>query len=57
MLFQSNRHGYLDFMDAINDKTAIKSLIDAEQPLKKILDTHHENLNTWWMIARNDFAD
>ena len=55
-LFQSERPGYLAFDSAIKAKPAIKTTLEADAVLVKTLTRHREALQTWWEIARHDFA-
>jgi type I restriction enzyme M protein len=55
-LFQSERPGYLAFDSAIKSKPAIKTTLEADAALVKTLTRHREALQTWWEIARHDFA-
>jgi type I restriction enzyme M protein len=56
-LFQSERPGYLAFHTAITAKSAIKSTLESNAALKKTFDAHRDALETWWGVARNDFAE
>ncbi len=56
ILFKSERPGYLAFNSAIDGKTAIKAHLEADPSLQQTLVTHHEALETWWSVARDDFA-
>ncbi len=55
-LFQPERTGYLAFRQAIGAKSAIKTALDAEDALQKALGAHHDTLEAWWGVARDDFA-
>ena len=55
-LFQSERPGYLAFDSIINTKPAIKTTLEADAAVVKTLTRHREALQTWWEIARHDFA-
>ena len=55
-LFQSERLGYLAFDSAIKAKPAIKTTLEADAALLETLTRHREALQTWWEIARHDFA-
>jgi len=55
-LFQSERPGYLAFDSAIKAKPAIKTTLEADAALVKTLTRHREALQSWWEIARHDFA-
>jgi type I restriction enzyme M protein len=55
-LFHPERTGYLAFLPAIAAKPAIKTTLEADPALQKTLTTHHDALEAWWGVARNDFA-
>ncbi|TSA32860.1 MAG: type I restriction-modification system subunit M [Verrucomicrobiaceae bacterium] len=55
-LFRPEREGYLAFVDAIDRKAAIKPLIEGEASVVRTLTGHREALQSWWEIARHDFA-
>jgi type I restriction enzyme M protein len=55
-LFQSERPGYLAFVSDIATKAAIKTALESDAPLKKTLALHHNALEDWWGVARDDFA-
>jgi len=55
-LFRPERDGYLAFVDAIDRKAAIKPLIEGEASVVRTLTGHREALQSWWEIARHDFA-
>ncbi len=55
-LFRPERADYLAFVDAIDRKAAIKPLIEGEATVQETLTRHREALQTWWKIARHDFA-
>jgi type I restriction enzyme M protein len=55
-LFQSERLGYLAFDSIIKTKPAIKTTLEADAAVVKTLTHHREALQTWWEIARHDFA-
>ncbi len=55
-LFQSERSGYLAFDSGIKNKPAIKTTLEADAAVVKTLNRHREALQTWWEIARHDFA-
>lgn len=56
ILFRPERHGYLAFQDVIDTKPAIKARLEADPALQRTLVTHHQALEAWWSIARDDFA-
>lgn len=54
--FQADRPGYLAFRAEIDGKAAIKRTLEADPALAKTLKTHHDALESWWSVARDDFA-
>jgi type I restriction enzyme M protein len=55
-LFRPERDGYLAFVEAIDRKAAIKTLIEGEASVRQTLTRHREALEAWWQVARDDFA-
>lgn len=55
-LFKPNRPGYLAFNAVIAAKSAIKTTLEANPSLLQTLTKHHDALEAWWNVARNDFA-
>jgi type I restriction enzyme M protein len=55
-LFQPERPGYLAFLPAIAAKPAIRNTLEADPALQKTLAAHHDALEAWWNVARDDFA-
>jgi len=55
-LFQAERPRYLVFCPAIDAKPAIKATLEADPALNRTLAVHHEALEAWWAVARDDFA-
>jgi type I restriction enzyme M protein len=55
-LFQAERPGYLAFRDAIDEKTAIKTTLEGVAALQETLTRHHDAVEEWWNVARDDFA-
>jgi len=56
-LFTPERPGYLAFRESINAKPAIKATLEADPALKQTLARHHDALESWWSVARDDFAE
>jgi type I restriction enzyme M protein len=56
ILFRPERPGYLAFVDAIDGKQAIKTRLEASPDLQETLGIHHQALEDWWAVARDDFA-
>ena len=55
-LFKPERPAYLAFRESINDKAAIKSTLEADPALLGTLNRHHVALESWWTVAKDDFA-
>lgn len=55
-LFQGERAGYLAFLAEIESKPAIKTKLEADDALQQTLTAHHNALEAWWDVARDDFA-
>jgi type I restriction enzyme M protein len=55
-LFQPKRPCYLSFHRSIPAKAAIKTALEADAALQAALATHHDTLQAWWDVARDDFA-
>ena len=55
-LFEPERPAYLAFRETIDAKLAIKSTLEADPALLGTLTRHHEALESWWAVARDDFA-
>ncbi len=55
-LFKSGRIGYLSFNAGIEAKPAIKTTLEINPALQQTLNAHHNALEAWWNVARNDFA-
>jgi type I restriction enzyme M protein len=55
-IFQPERSSYLVFNEEIVDKPAIKATLEADPALQETLTVHHDALEAWWAVARDDFA-
>ncbi len=55
-IFRPERPAYLAFNAGIENRPAIKTVLEANQALKQTLTNHHNALEAWWDVARNDFA-
>ena len=55
-LFKPARPAYLAFRESIDAKSAIKSTLEADPAMLGILTRHHDLLESWWTVARDDFA-
>jgi type I restriction enzyme M protein len=56
LLFQPDRAGYLAFRPSIESKASIKTALEADAALQKTITDHHAVLESWWKVARDDFA-
>ena len=54
--FAPERTGYLAFVSDIDAKSAIKARLEADPQLQQTLTGHHDALEAWWLVARDDFA-
>ena len=55
-LFKPERPGYLAFRESINARPAIKSTLEADPALLGTIARHHDALESWWAVAKEDFA-
>ena len=55
-LFRLERPAYLAFRESIRAKPAIKSELEADLALLGTLTRQHDALDSWWAVARDDFA-
>ena len=55
-LFEPERPAYLAFRESIDAKPAIKATLEATPTLLGTLTRHHDALESWWAVARDDFA-
>ena len=55
-VFRPERRGYLAFCEAIDAKTVIRAILEANPSLRRTLATHLDALEAWWKVAREDFA-
>ena len=51
-----DRPGYLAFVPAVTAKPALKTTLEADPALRATLTRHRDALQTWWDLARLDFA-
>ena len=56
LLFEPERPAYLAFRESIDAKPAIKATLEAAPALVGTLTRHHDALEFWWEVARDDFA-
>ena len=55
-LFEPERPAYLAFRESIDARPAIKATLEAAPALLGTLTQHHDALESWWAVARDDFA-
>ena len=55
-LFEPERPAYLAFRESIDARPAIKATLEAAPALLSTLTRHHDALESWWAVARDDFA-
>lgn len=55
-IFEPDRPGYLAFDKSIDAKPVIKTTLEADAALQKVIASHHQTLEGWWAVARDDFA-
>ena len=53
---EPERPAYLAFRESIDAKPAIKSTLEADPAVLGTLTRHHDALQSWWSVARDDFA-
>ena len=56
LLFESERPAYLAFRESIDARSAIRATLEAAPALLGTLTRHHDALESWWAVARDDFA-
>jgi type I restriction enzyme M protein len=52
----SDRPAYLAFTDAVTSKSAIKITLEADAAVQATVAQHRNELESWWQVARDDFA-
>jgi len=55
-LFKSERPDYPTFCSKIETKPTIKTALEADPALQQTITAHHDALEAWWAVARDDFA-
>ena len=55
-LFEPERPAYLAFRESIDARPAIRATLEAAPALLGTLTRHHDALESWWAVARDDFA-
>ena len=56
LLFEPERPAYLTFRESIDAKSAMRATLEAAPALLGTLTRHHDALESWWAVARDDFA-
>ena len=56
LFFGPERPAYLSFRESIGAKSVIKPKLEADPALLDTLTQHHDALESWWIVARDDFA-
>ena len=56
LLFEPERPAYLTFRESIDAGPAIRATLEAAPSLLDTLTRHHDTLESWWTVARDDFA-
>ena len=56
LLLEPERPAYLAFRESIDARHAIKATLEAAPALLGTLTRHHDALESWWAVARDDFA-
>jgi type I restriction enzyme M protein len=56
IFFTPLRPNYFAFRSEVNNKPAIKSILEADANLQAKLAAHHTTLEQWWQVAQHDFA-
>ena len=55
-LFEPERPAYLAFREFIDARPAIRATLEAAPALLSTLTRHHDALESWWAVAKDDFA-
>jgi type I restriction enzyme M protein len=55
-LFTPLRPGYLTFREVIGTKSAIKTALETDRNLQSTVNQHYITLESWWDVARDNFA-
>jgi type I restriction enzyme M protein len=55
-LFESERYGYFSFRAPIATKSGIRIVLENHAEVEKTFSAHHNALEQWWSVARDDFA-
>ena len=55
-LFEPERPAYLSFYESIDTKSDIKSTLEADSAVLGAITRHQDVLESWWSVAKDDFA-
>jgi type I restriction enzyme M protein len=55
-LFEPARPEYFVFRACVATRLAIRTTMESDPALQKQLAAHHDVLESWWSVAKNDFA-
>ncbi|MFN8319205.1 MAG: type I restriction-modification system subunit M [Saprospiraceae bacterium] len=55
-VFQTRSEKYSDFKEAIEDKSHIKTCVEANANLQGAYSNMQQQVNDWWQMAKEDFA-
>jgi type I restriction enzyme M protein len=55
-LFHPERPGYFAFVPALSARSAIRVALEADTALQDTVAKHRAALESWWAVARDDFA-
>ena len=55
-LFMPERPGYLAFREQVDARHAIRTKLERDPALQRVIAAHHGVLEAWWSVARDDFA-
>jgi type I restriction enzyme M protein len=56
VIFQTRNEQYSDFINEIEEKTQIKTTVEANANLQTTYTTMQTEVNDWWQMAKEDFA-
>lgn len=55
-IFKSKNKNYKLFVNAVSDKAEIKNMMEAGDKIQKTFAKMQRALNTWWLVAKDEFA-
>ncbi len=55
-IFKNKNKQYRLFVNAISEKAQIKTKIEADERIQKTFAKMQKALNTWWLVAKDEFA-